>query len=98
MGVVVPSTSKRRPDTDWLSRAGNNPVTNRRSALLRREIRRPQANRLIVAINPTSGVIWGPAGSILEQANGLDPAIAAEIKPMPCAFRHADQVASLHFD
>src|SRR5215472_16175214 len=98
MGVVVPSTSKSRPATDWLSRAGNNPGTNRSSALLRRDVRGSKANRLIVAINTASSVVRGPAGSILEQANGLDPAIATEIKPMPGAFGHADQVAGLHFD
>src|SRR5215472_1103805 len=94
MGVVVPSTSKSTPDTDRLSRAGN----NRGSVLLQREIRGSQANRLIVAVNPASGVVGGPAGSILEQANGLDPAIATEIKPVPGAFGHADQVARFHFD
>src|SRR5215469_11899626 len=98
MGVVVPSTSKSRPDTDWLSRASNNPGTNRSSALLRRDVRRSKANRLIIAINPASGVVRGPAGDILEQTNGLDPAIATEVKPVPRALGHADQVAGLHFD
>ena len=39
-----------------------------------------------------------PAGHVLEETDGTDAAVGAEIKPVPRAQRHTDHVAGTHFD
>src|SRR5258707_11443719 len=61
-----------------------------RALQIRRNIRWPQAERLIARIHAAFGVMRRPAGRVLKQSNGANPLIRAEIEPVMGAARHAD--------
>src|SRR5688572_24061789 len=72
--------------------------TRRRSRQLAWDEGRTEAQRLEAGIHTAVGVMRRPAGHILEEANGSNPAIGAEIEPVARAARHANQITGLHLD
>src|SRR6266849_34891 len=69
--------------------------------LLRRRLRRnvsgTPANGFVIPLHAAARVAGRPAGLILEQANGANAAVSAEIEPVQRAARNANQVAGFHF-
>src|ERR671918_465796 len=51
-----------------------------------------------VFINTAVGVLRSPSGRVLKQADCPDATIVAEVEPMECAARNANQIAGFHFN
>src|SRR4051812_12689144 len=61
-----------------------------------RQVGGSQANRLEALVDAALRVVGGPAGDVLEETDGPDLPLGAEVEPVPGAARHPDQVARLH--
>src|SRR5262244_2578514 len=51
-----------------------------------------------IFVQPAIGVVGRPSRNILEHANGSNPSIIAEVKPVPRSPRHPQQIAGFHFN
>src|SRR5688500_5859648 len=89
MGVVVPSMSTR-----MAAGSGSGPLMP--SLLLAGKVRRPEAHRLETLVHAALGVAGRPPGGVLEEPDGPDVALGAEVEPVPRPAGHADQVPGLH--
>src|SRR5579859_5232438 len=62
------------------------------------DVRRTPAHRLEAFVGAAVREVRRPTRLVLEQADGADVAISAEIKPVPRAFGHADEIARFDLD
>src|SRR5712692_6248147 len=93
MGVVVPSMS-RRMTRMWDSSIRDTPATPPPFAA---ECIWVPANGFVIPLHAAARVLRRPAGLVLEQPNGANAAVSAEIEPVQRAARNANQVAGFHF-
>src|SRR5687768_15776329 len=92
MGVVVPSMSTT---TATGSRAGPLMPPPAPSA---RQVGRSEAYRLEALVHPALGVAGRPPGGVLEQPDGPDVPLGAEVEPVPRPAGDTDQVSGLHLE
>src|SRR6266540_6723739 len=79
--------------TRWASSCPRCPAGSRECRSAQWDVTWPQAERLKALVRPAVRVVRRPPGLVLEQANGANVAIGAQIEPMPGAARHANQVS-----
>src|SRR5918992_5178465 len=96
MEVVVPSMSRR------MALRGTPPIPSVSGTLLQRplggDVGRPEAERLELRLLAGLRVVRRPARGVLEQADGPDGLVRAEVEPVVGAARHADHVALDHLE
>src|SRR2546425_12642494 len=78
----TPSPLDKRPGKDWI--LGN--------------VRNAEANRLVLLVRPTLGVVGRPAGQVLKQTDRANLSIRAQVEPVPGPSRHANQIARFDLD
>src|SRR3989442_2291394 len=59
---------------------------------------RPEPPRLMALARAAARIAGGPPRRILEKPDRPNPPVRAEVKPVPGAARHTNQVAGLDFD
>ena len=73
-------------------------VTPKVSRHLARDERGTEAHGLEVGVDAAVGVMRRPAGRILKEPDGANPAVGAQIEPVVRPARDADQISRLHLD
>src|SRR2546427_5896938 len=65
---------------------------------LRGNVSGSPANGFVIPVHTAARVVGCPAGLVLEQPNGANAAVAAEIEPVQRPARNANQVSGFNFD
>src|SRR5262245_25262340 len=69
-----------------------------RSHLRRRDVCRPEAQRLKLRVDAALSVMRRPPRHVLEQPNRADATLAAQVEPMMRSAWNADQISRCHLE
>src|SRR5713226_10743599 len=64
----------------------------------RGDVRNAEANRLVLLVRTTLGVVGRPTGQVLKQTDRANLPIRAQVEPVPGPSRHANQIARFDFN